>query len=827
MDDGDLSASGAPSPLTLPLESLRAADLPRAGGKGANLGELLAAGLPVPPGFVVPTAVYRAHAEAPGVDPEQAAKDPAKARAAITQTPLDPALLDAIAAALAKLPAGGAGTGGASTEGPRVAVRSSATAEDLPGAAFAGQQDTFLNVEGNEGVADAIRRCWASLWTDRAVQYRERQGIAPSDVAIAVVVQRMVDAEAAGVLFTANPLTGRRSELVVDAARGLGEAVVSGEVTPEHLVLGRDGEVRSRVSGRDGQVLSEDDAKELAALAVRAEEHFGVPQDIEWAVADGRVMLLQARPMTALPLEPPTLNGIQRIVAPFFLEMFTVRPYPLDVTGWLGPGVIRMLDLMAGSVGVRFPPLTQLLREREGVALQLVPPQPRPTFRTIGAPLALIRRVRRYRSERWTEDPRVREFGAAIAALDAETPSSLTWHDLLDRVDRCNSAMVAVGLLRAAYLPGALLPVVPLRALLAVLGLGRLASALVAGAPTSTRAGNDALEGLADVVRGDPALGEAARGLGPDQFLQAIRNRPEFAAFNSELTKFLAEYGHRESVSVVIATAPAWRDDPTPVVALIQSLAQAPRPEPMERPGEEALRELLAHPLVRGPAARLATGLVEASRRGFAFREDTHALATKVMPPLRATFVELGRRLRGVGAIAASEDVFHLRLEELRALPAPEAIDDVDRSRVRDLVARRAALRREYAGVPMLDLATVLPAGAGTGGAGGGAAALLTGTAASGGVAEGPVRIIRGPAEFGDLRSGEVLVCPNTNPSWTPLFARAAAVVVDTGGLGSHAAIVAREYGVPAVMGTGRGTSTLKDGQRVRVDGSRGRVEAV
>jgi pyruvate,water dikinase len=127
----------------------------------------------------------------------------------------------------------------------------------------------------------------------------------------------------------------------------------------------------------------------------------------------------------------------------------------------------------------------------------------------------------------------------------------------------------------------------------------------------------------------------------------------------------------------------------------------------------------------------------------------------------------------------------------------------------------------------MLDLATVLPAGAGTGGAGGGAAALLTGTAASGGVAEGPVRIIRGPAEFGDLRSGEVLVCPNTNPSWTPLFARAAAVVVDTGGLGSHAAIVAREYGVPAVMGTGRGTSTLTDGQRVRVDGSRGRVEAV
>ncbi|KHL02539.1 PEP/pyruvate-binding domain-containing protein [Sinomonas humi] len=807
MDDG------APSPsLTLPLGSLRTTDLPRAGGKGTNLGELLSAGLPVPPGFVVTTAAYQAQAEAAGVVPERAAKDPAAARAALEGESLDPALRDAISLALATL--GPAGT--------RVAVRSSANAEDLPGAAFAGQQDTFLDVEGDEAVVDAVRRCWASLWTDRAVQYRERQGIAPADVAIAVVVQRMVDAEAAGVLFTANPLTGRRSELVVDAARGLGEAVVSGQVTPEHLVLNRDGEIRTRVPGQDGQpVLPEDSAKELAALAVRAEQHFGTPQDIEWAMAGGRIMLLQARPMTALPLEPPTLDGVQRVVAPFFLEMFTVRPYPLDITGWLGPGILRMLDLMAGSVGVRFPPLAELLRERDGVALQLVPPQPRPTLSTIGAPLALIRRVRRYRSERWAEDPMVRDFARAVEELDAEDPSSLTWRELLDRVNSCNEAMVSVGLLRAAYLPGALLPLAPLRALLAVIGLGRLASALVAGAPTSTRAGNDALEALAAVVRGDPTLADAARDLKPNELLEAIRTRPEFAGFNAQLTAFLAEYGHRESVSVVIATAPSWRDDPTPVAALIQSLAQTPPPEPAA-PGEEALRELLAHPLMRGPAARLAKELVEASQRGFAFREDTHALATKVMPPLRATFLELGRRLSDVGALAAPEDVFHLRLEELRALPEPQATDDGDRSRVRELAARRAALRREYAHVPLLDLAAVLPCGAGQGSAG----ALLTGTAASGGVAEGPVRIIHGPAEFGELRSGDVLVCPNTNPSWTPLFARAAAIVVDTGGLGSHAAIVAREYGVPAVMGTGRGTSVLTDGQRVRVDGSRGRVEA-
>jgi pyruvate,water dikinase len=799
------------SPTLRPLASVRAADLPVAGGKGANLGELMAAGLPVPDGFVVTTAAYRAHALAAGIDPDGATADPAGARSAIEAASLDSEFRHELTAAVEKL------------GGTRVAVRSSATAEDLPGAAFAGQQDTFLNVEGPGAVADAVRKCWASLWTDRAVEYRTRQEIPPADVAIGVVVQRMVDAEAAGVLFTANPLTGRRSELVVDAARGLGEAVVSGRVTPEHLVLDREGTVRERTPGQGNErVVPEEAARELAQLAVRAERRFGVPQDIEWALDGGRVVLLQARPMTALPPEPPELDRVQRLVAPFFLEMFTVRPYPLDVTGWLEPGVLRMLHLMAGSVGVRFSPLEEVLKERDGVALQLVPPRPRPTFRTVGAPLALLRRVRRYRSERWQEDPRVVEFEACIAALNAEDLRGLSWPQLLARVDRCNEAMVTVGLLRAAYLPGAFLPVLPLRVVLALLGLSRLAAPLVAGAPTSTRAGNDALERLGQAVRADPALREAASELDGARFLEAIRSRPEFARFNDQLTSFLAEYGHRESVSVVMATAAAWRDDPVPAVAIIQALAAGPGRPASDTPGDGALGELLAHPLLRSPmAAERVRSLVELARRGFAFREDTHAMATKVMPPLRATFVELGRRLVDAGVLAQPEEVFHLRLEELRALRPPEETDDVDRSHVRDLVARRAALRREYAAVPMLDLAAVLP------GSEGDSEALLTGTPASGGVAEGPVRLIRGPEEFGELRAGDVLVCPNTNPSWTPLFARAAAVVVDTGGLGSHAAIVAREYGVPAVMGTRRGTSVLKDGQQVRVDGSRGRVEAV
>ncbi|WP_422935459.1 PEP/pyruvate-binding domain-containing protein [Sinomonas sp. P47F7] len=817
MDRGAHSLVDPPhQPELRPLASLRAADLPDAGGKGANLGELLAAGLPVPPGFVVTTAAYRAHAHEAGLDPDRATADPAEARAALEATALAADLEQGIAAALA----------GLGPEGTLVAVRSSATAEDLPGAAFAGQQDTFLDIQGPAAVADAVRRCWASLWTDRAVQYRQRQGIPPADVAIAVVVQRMARADAAGVLFTANPLSGRRAELVVDAAPGLGEAVVSGQVTPEHLVLDREGTVREWVPAHDGapRVLPDLAARELAELAVRAERHFGVPQDIEWALDGGRIVLLQARPMTALPLEPPQLGGFQRTMAPFFVEMFPVRPYPLDVTAWLGPAVERMLGLMAGSVGVQFPSVRELLPERDGVPLQLVPARPRPSIRVLGAPLAVLRRARLYRTSTWTADPLVAEFEAGVAALDAEDLAALPWPALVARLDRCANALAPVAKLRVKYLPGSFLPFAPLRIMLAALGRSELASALVAGARTKTREGNDALERLADAVRADPALAAAARDLAAPAFLEAIRTLPEFESLREAFDAFLAEYGHRESVSIIMATAPTWRADPTPAIGLIQALAAEPPPERGSDPGAAALDRLLGHPLFRNARARqLATGLVDAARRGMAFREDTHVLAARLLTPMRVTFIELGRRLTAAGALPTAEDVFDLRLEELRAISSPEAIDDAERARLRDLAARRAALRREYAGVPMLDLAAILPRGAGADDGGG---TLIAGRPASGGVAEGPVRIVHGPDEFGALRAGDVLVCPNTNPSWTPLFARAAAVVVDTGGLGSHAAIVAREYGVPAVMGTGRGTSVLRDGQRVRVDGSRGRVDA-
>src|SRR3712207_1645130 len=343
--------------LTLSFGEVDSAALPLVGGKAANLGELVRAGLPVPPGFCVTTTAYDlvaqdagldwfldAVAQAPPGDTPRLAEHAAAARAALLETPVPEDLSRAIAAGYEGL--------GDGTSVP-VAVRSPATAEDLPTASFAGQQDTYLNVVGDEAVLDATRRCWASLWTDRAVSYRAGGGIDHRDVRLAVVVQRMVGATVAGVLFTANPLTGKRRQAVIDAAPGLGEAVVSGAVNPDHFVVNtatgailerRLGDKRVRIRPLPGggtrrvepegseveASLSDDQISALAALGARVEACYGAPQDTEWAIdAGGKIWLLQARPVTTLfplPAGAPKTDDELRVYFSFNVAQGVYRP---------------------------------------------------------------------------------------------------------------------------------------------------------------------------------------------------------------------------------------------------------------------------------------------------------------------------------------------------------------------------------------------------------------------------------------------------------------------------------------------------------------------
>ncbi|MHC6219324.1 PEP-utilizing enzyme [Arthrobacter sp. MMS24-S77] len=374
-----------------------------------------------------------------------------------------------------------------------------------------------------------------------------------------------------------------------------------------------------------------------------------------------------------------------------------------------------------------------------------------------------------------------------------------------------------------------------MRLMLVFLGKLRLAPALIAGAETRTSQANRALERLASLAAQDPGLSRAFLEADPRRLLDLVEKDPEHRAFREAFEAFQLEYGHRETTSVVLSSSPTWSDAPEVVLGLVKALS-GERRQTADQTGT-ALAELKRHPALRfEPVRRRVLAAVEAVRAGMAFREDSHFYATKVIPPIRRAYRELGRRLVLAGVIDEPDDIYHLRFEELESITDADddgALPPSLRDRYRPLVLARAAKRRELEGIPLLDPALLFGRdhrGQGhlrRGHLGRGrrvVGALVSGTPASRGQASGIVRVIRGPAEFGQLRSGEILVCPYTNPSWTPLFQRAAAVVVDAGGLGSHAAIVAREYGIPAVMGTGSGTSILAAGQRVLVDGNRGVV---
>jgi rifampicin phosphotransferase len=322
---------------TVRLDEVSKDDIALAGGKGANLGELSRAGLPVPPGYVVTTRAYDAFVESNNIG------DVIVGRASVARAE-DSAGFEEVAEGIRALFSGGkvpqemadeilAAYQELSEDGETaVAVRSSATAEDLAGASFAGQQETYLNVHGAEALLEAVKNCWDSLWTARAMAYRARQSIAPETVSLAVVVQKMVESEAAGVMFTANPSNGRRNELTISAAWGLGESVVSGSVTPDSIVVEKgSGRVLSRetankevmtVYTEDGTaessvpealrrqpVLDDEMAATLARYGATIEHHYGIPQDIEWALAGGEFFIVQSRPITALPepmADPPT-----------------------------------------------------------------------------------------------------------------------------------------------------------------------------------------------------------------------------------------------------------------------------------------------------------------------------------------------------------------------------------------------------------------------------------------------------------------------------------------------------------------------------------------
>lgn len=883
--------------VVIPLAALDRGSLPLAGGKAANLGELLRAALPVPPGFCVTTATYALVAAQAGLDDllESIAATSLEDAVTLVQlagqvrqrllaAPIPETVAQAVTAAYHALGGDGA---------LPVAVRSSATAEDLPDASFAGQQDTYLNIVGEQALLDAVRRCWASLWTDRAVSYRATNGIDPRGVQLAVVVQQLVDAAVAGVLFTANPLTGHRHQMVIDASPGLGEAVVSGAVNPDQFVVNRaTGEIIERrlgdkrvvirvqpgggtqhIAQTDGSAeacLTDAQVRAVAALGARVEQLYGAPQDIEWAIgANGRLWLMQARPITTLfplpasapasddelrvyfsfnvaqgvyqPLTPMAIAMFRRIAAEFATffgnpprDMFAGPGFAVESAHRLFLDVTTPLrsrwgrKLLGGAFGIaesRAAAMLQQLIDDPRLA-----PLPTRRGRLVLTLLRVLARsripVRMLRALLQPAAARAQVAQIRDALLTPETWSPTTSAAAhLEAIER----LVQDHVVRALTTAGPTFAAGMAAYALAGKLLGDDASLserqeVLRGLPYNPTTEMDlALWALAQQIRADNAAARALATRAPEHLAEVYCAGRLPAMLQHGLAAFLRAYGHRGVAEIDIGV-PRWTDDPAHILGALANYLQLsdPKfaPDVQFRRGAAAAQEMIGALTHRARHRGLVRGLLV----GFLLRRTRDLAGLREMPKflivtlfarVRERLLAVGEELARAGRLREPQDIFFITLAEAR-----RAVADED---MRALVSsRQVSYAREMGRrhIPRLLLSDgtepAVPAAA-TG------AFLLSGTPASSGVVSALARVVLDPVGA-RLEPGEILVAPSTDPGWTPLFLTAGGLVMEMGGPMSHGAVVAREYGIPAVVGVAGATEQLTTGQHITVDGFAGTI---
>jgi phosphohistidine swiveling domain-containing protein len=864
---------------TVRLDEVGKDDIALAGGKGANLGELSRAGLPVPPGYVVTTRAYDAFVEVSGIG------DLIVGRASVPQAE-DPAGFEEVSEGIRALFSGGKvplemadeiraayqelGEDGQTA----VAVRSSATAEDLAGASFAGQQDTYLNVRGAEALLEAVKNCWASLWTARAMAYRTRQGIDPATVSLAVVVQRMVESEAAGVMFTANPSNGRRNELTISAAWGLGESVVSGTVTPDSIVVEKgSGRVLSRETADKGvmtvyteegtaerpvpeaqrlePVLDDEMAAALARYGATIEHHYGTPQDIEWALAGGEFFIVQSRPITSLPepmADPPTdwsvpvpkgtywrasiVEQMPDPLSPLFADLaYGSVPRSLDklIEELMGSGVFREGDIAFPTVNGYAYYYYSL-----GAFWRLL-------VKTPGAFRLLMGSGERSGQRRWREYARPR-YVRIVEGWEAKPPENLSAKELLagarELLDAGTEYYTSVQtIIPLAYLSEALF----------TMFYNRLvrregdppAQTFLLGFDSMPILAEKSLYNLASWSREHPGLARALAGTPSEQILHLLGAEGPPSGMDGEVWRewrsrfqaHLDRYGHAVYNLDFVNPVPA--DDPAPLFDTLTFYLRGQGQNPHKRQGRTAARREEATQAVlerlEGPRRNLFSSFLKWAQDVAPVREDALANVGLAWPVMRRMLLELGRHLTEAGAVEKPADVFWLRRDELEDTAASLDAGETDLASLADTVEQRRMLWRGQRRVTPPQLLPenawlkafeeFMPAASEeqTGDT-------IKGVAASGGQVTARARVLSGPADFGQMQPGEVLVAGITTPAWTSLFAMASAVVTDVGGPLSHSSIVAREYDIPAVLGTGVATRRIQSGQIVQVDGDAGTV---
>jgi rifampicin phosphotransferase len=891
----------------LPFSSTEAT-LENSGGKGLHLVEMTAAGLPIPPGFIISTTAYSDFVRSSGLNKViQAAvlnlKNPTKAefediskgiRSAFTLHQMPTSLKNEILHAYEALGL------------PAVAVRSSATAEDLPDMSFAGQQDTFLNVTTREMLVTRVIDCWSSLWTARAIGYRLRQGVKQEDIAIAVVVQQMVQSDVSGVMFTANPLTGSRVECVIDAAFGLGEALVSGLVEPDHYVVDlRENRILTKQLGRKAlsiragekggvkqvkevsigrQALSDSEILQLSEMGARVQTAFGSPQDIEWAFSGGKLYLLQTRPITSLFPLPENLP-VEPLIT---LVSFAAIQGLVDPLTPIGQSALKQIFAMGSELfGVKTTEQDQTVLYSAGERLWVnFTPIIKNTFGRKAIPyiFEMVEPTVKQAMDQLLDDPRLRpsKNGISLRAFGQMAMFFLPvagniFLNILSPTKRrrliveTGESVLKVMSDRAALIKGdrfqKLAQQVDLLPTIARRYLGRAFRLFVSGVASGvvswnalrmlTRKADDDISDrwsglILEVTRGMPnnpttemdlRLWEMARTIRKDtDSLAAIdRAAPEKLArqylagslpgvISEEVSSFLGRYGGRGLCEIDLGRT-RWAEDPTHVFEMLVNFLKIENeknaPDIVFARGkvaaEDAIAQLVAH-IRQGKAgfvrSRQAKFFAGRARQLMGLRESPKFFAVRMMWVIHREICMTGQEFVAAGELDQPDDLLFLSFLELKAFAKKESRD------WKGLIAQRRSLftrEQQRRQLPRLLLSDGRAFYEGMAEQKGKGSKAVMGSPVSPGVVEGKVRVVRDPSRA-KLEPGEIMVCPGTDPSWTPLFLVAGGLIMEVGGMMTHGAVVAREYGIPAAVGVTEATTRLVTGMKVRLNGSTGEI---
>lgn len=798
---------------TINLNQISKNDIEMVGGKGANLGELMQNKIPVPQGFVVTTTAYDEYLHSNGIDKiiDKILLEEKSATAELIRSNISNGIFpDKMLEDIKKSYEDMKGV-------KRVAVRSSATAEDREDASFAGQQETYLNVQGIDNVLKRVKDCFASCFSERSIEYRKQAGY--NNVKAAVVVQEMVEAETAGVLFTENVLSGNINELLINSAYGLGEAVVSGTVNPDQYILDKNGRVINRQLGKKeckiiyGEkeiikvsvepkqqkewTLNEDKLRRLYEIGKNIEKIYGKPMDIEWAEKENKIYVVQARTITTINKSEPRVHEREKIKLSkiakknlaFNLEHVPYAYYPLDfeVSMILAQEKQKLFNEMGITLGESYE-----INENGCVTLGNTKVKINKNI------IHILKTIKNY-----TDIERNKEKGKTILN---QCNLQLNKYEQLEMKDKTLSECAEIfralleiqrniGYARFRYF---IFPAVIIGKKLKKYLKGEEnfnEYDLLSDLSYRTWKINQDIKKIADELKYEINDEHKIKSLSLEQLSNSGKEK---------IANFLKKHGYKSNYNCYPFSGISWNENKKEFLQLLKAAMNNTGVDKANKKYESVINTLKKN---AGNRQKEVIYKAEYYRECHVYREESQYMWEKCYAILRRVLNEVSVKLQ-----IQKESLWFLMFSELLLVCERGSISNEEIKKIKTRKAHRYETENYWQELGALVIES------------GSKENVIIGVNGSSGGVSGHACVVLGKEDFSKLKKGDILICNCTSPEWTPLFSIASAVVSDTGGALSHAAIVAREYGIPAVLGTGNATLRIHDGDKIYVDGTKGKV---